>query len=264
MNYIGIRGHRGAGKNTVAYLLGNCINYILSDKFNDEKFNELFQIWCDDIVTNEKIIHSASLDKVYFESFGDTLKMIIQLILGCPQEFLYSDYHKDHVVINLRDFSYKDYEVIPEDINIYSSGDLFKMMSLSKQPITITKNTYVTLREFIMYFGREVMQRYFGLNVWVKSLNSSQEFFTNIFNEPDEYKIYTDLKTPAEVTYIKNKEGVIVKVSRPSNKKPSKGIDKLSQDNRFDYEVIIDKDLYSIKDQILNISKEIISKNKHE
>ena len=36
MNYIGIRGHRGAGKKTIAYLLGETINYILLKKKGDK------------------------------------------------------------------------------------------------------------------------------------------------------------------------------------------------------------------------------------
>ena len=77
-------------------------------------------------------------------------------------------------MINLRDFSWKTFDTIPTDINIYNSKEMYNIMSQVNNPITITKNTYMTLREFILYFGKEVMQRYFGLNVWVKSLKSSQ------------------------------------------------------------------------------------------
>lgn len=262
MKYIGIRGHRGAGKNTVAFLLGNTINHLLTTKdFNKERFDSLFQIWCDDIVTDERIIHTASLEKVYFESFSDSLKLIIQLLLGCPQDFLYSDYHKDHTIVNVRDFSYRVYDNIPEDMQIYNSTELYNIMSVNP-PATIVKNTYITLREFILYFGKDVMQRYFGLNVWVKTLRSSQDFFSSIFIEQDEWKIYTDVKTPAEVTYIKGVEknrGYIVKVSRPGHKKQSRGIDRLNQDNRYDYEVIIKGELVDIKDNILEIAKKIIN-----
>ena len=261
MNYIGIRGHRGAGKSTIAYLLGNTINELLRQQKDsyDEPISELYQTWCDEIVNNENIIHDVCLDKIYFESFSDTIKIMIKMFLGCPQEFLYSDYHKDHVVINLRDFTYKVYESIPENIKTYTSKELYECMSKVGNPITITKNVYITLREFILYFGREVMQRHFGMNVWVKSLKSSQELFTNIFNEEDCYKIYMDVKTPGEVTYIKNLGGVIIKVVRPGHKKP-KGIDKLSQDNRFDYEVTIGENLYDTINQVINIAKDIITK----
>ena len=56
--------------------------------------------------------------------------------------------------------------------------------------------------------------------------------------------------------------GVIVRVSRPNHKKP-KGLDKLSQDNRIDYEVEIGDNLYDTKEQLLNIAKDIINKNNY-
>ena len=70
-----------------------------------------------------------------------------------------------------------------------------------------------------MYFGREVMQRFFGLNVWVKTLRSCDDRYPYNFNDNLYYKIFTDLKYPSEATYIKEKQGVIVKVNRPGHKK---------------------------------------------
>ena len=262
MHYIGIRGHRGAGKNTVSYLLGNIINEMIKTK-SFEISDELFQAWCDDIVNDEKIIHEIGLDHIYFESIGDTLKVLIHLIVGCPLDYLYSDYHKDHVVINLRDFSHKIYEEIPEEIKLTNSTELFESIPKTCPPITITKNIFITLREFILYFGKEVMQRFFGLDVWVKSLKSSKGIFPlSSYPEDNSYKIYTDLKTPSEVTYVKKMNGYIVKVSRPNHKKP-KGLDKLSQDTRIDYKVIIGDNLYDIKEQLINIAVDIINKDNY-
>jgi hypothetical protein len=162
------------------------------------------------------------------------------------------------MVINLKDFSYKIYDEIPQNLKLYTHEELYSVMPKDRAPITITKNIYINLRNFIMYFGLEIMQRFFGANVWVKSLKSSSEFYNSIFNEENSIKIFIDIKTPGEVTYIKNNNGIVIKVSRPQHKKPSKGIDKLSQDNRFDYEIIVDKELYDTKENILNISKRIL------
>jgi hypothetical protein len=267
MNYIGIRGHRGAGKNTVAYLLGNTLEYLINNSNNylkiskNQEICELFQTWCDEIVNDERIIHEISLDNIYFESFGDTLKILVQMILGCSQDILYSDYHKDHVVVNLRDFSYKTYDEIPQDIKLWTAEELYKEMPKNCAPITITRNIFLSLREFILYFGKEVMQRYFGLDVWVKALKTTRELFDNT-NDLKSYKIYTDLKTPGEVTYIRKNGGLIIKVSRPDHKKQLKGIDRLSQDNRYDFEVVIGDNLYDIIDQIIDIADKILKTNK--
>lgn len=254
MKYIGIRGHRGAGKTTISYLIGNTIEYLI--KKSTEDFNDLYRIWCDDIIKDERIIHSCGLDYVYFDSFSDTLKLWVRLLIGCPHEYLYDDYYKDHIIINMKDFSYKEYDSPPTDLPTHS--ELYELMPKDKAPCTITKNIYISLREFILYFGLDIMQRYFGANVWVKSMKNSSEFYSSLFTEDDNYKIFTDVKTPAEVTYIKNKNGLIIKVSRPGYKKSAKGLDKLSQDSRFDYEIIVEDDLYDTKDIVLEISKYIV------
>lgn len=254
MKYIGIRGHRGAGKNTISYLLGNTINYIL--KNNTDDFDELYRTWCDDIIKDERIIHNCGLDYVYFDSFSDTLKLWVRLLIGCPTEYMYDDYYKDHMVINMKDFSYKIHEELPENLPTHS--ELYEMMPKDKASTTITKNIYISLREFILYFGLEVMQRYFGANVWVKSMKNSAEFYTSIFDDKDSYKIFTDLKTPSEVTYIKGLGGKIVKVSRPDHKKIQKGLDKLGQDTRVDYEIIVGEDLYKTKEDIWKIANILI------
>lgn len=255
MNYIGIRGHRGAGKTTISYLLGNTINYLV--KKSTENFDELYRTWCDDIIKDEKIIHECGLDCVYFDSFSDTLKLWVKLLIGCPDDYMYDDYYKDHMIINIKDFSYKVLEEIPD--NTLTHSQLYEMMPKDKAPITITKNIFISLREFILYFGLDVMQRFFGANVWVKSLKSSSEFYNSIFDDSDSYKIFTDVKTPGEVTYIKNNRGKIIKISRPGHKKSNKGLDRLHQDQRVDFEVVVEGDLYNTKETILQISKQLIN-----
>ena len=255
MNYIGIRGHRGAGKTTISYLLGNTIEYIL--KNSQDNFDELYRTWCDDIIKDERIIHECGLDYVYFDSFSDTLKLWVKLLIGCPSEYMYDDYYKDHMIINMRDFSYEIVDELPKNLPTHS--ELYDAMPKDKAPTTITKNIYISLREFILYYGLEIMQRYFGANVWVKSMKNSSEFYTSIFDNDNSYKIFTDLKTPAEVTYIKNNHGKIIKVSRPNHKKIIKGLDKLGQDARIDYEIEVGEELYDTKEIIFKIAKILIN-----
>lgn len=266
MNYIGIRGHRGAGKQTVSYLLGCTINYLIEwfgdkgqPKLTEEEFKKVFIKYCDEIIANENIVNTANLKRIYFDSFGDGPKTFVSLLLGCDPNMTYSDYHKDHTIVNLHDFSYETYETIPEYLKCLDAEELYKIFSNKKEPTVILKNTYTTLREFIMYFGKEVMQRHFGLNVWVKTLKANEERYSSSYNDQNYYKIFTDLKFPSEVTYIKDKKGVVVKVSRPGFKK--KGSDKLSQDDRYDYEVVIGDNLYDLQNTIWDIAIDIINNN---
>lgn len=264
MNYIGIRGHRGAGKQTIAYLLGNSIDWIINkrnkiEKFSLEDFDLDFKKWCDLIKSNEDIIHDTTLNKVYFDSFGDAPKTFVSLLLGIDLNVTNNDYYKDHMIINIKDFSSKLYEVIPDNIKCITAEDLYKMLCNKKEPAVILKDTYISLRDFIMYFGREVMQRYFGLNVWVKTLQTSDEWYLSTYNDTNYYKIYMDIKFPSEVTYIKDKNGIVIKVNRPGSKK--KGSDRLLHDDRYDYEISIGESLYDLKDIIFEISNEIIENN---
>lgn len=259
MNYIGIRGHRGAGKNSISYLLGNTISFLLSKK--NENFDESYKSWVDNIMEDESIINKCSLDYIYFDSFSDTLKLFVELLTGIPHDYIYDDWHKDHVVINMRDFSYKVYDEIPKDIKLYSREELYNMLPKESNPIAFNKNMFITVREFILYFGMEVMQRYFGLNVWVKALKANENRFNTIFNDDKNYKIYTDVKTPSEVTYILEKKGYIIHVTRPNNRKRSGGFDKLSKDGRIDYTIHVGGSLYELKEQILQVATQIIEDN---
>lgn len=256
MKYIGIRGHKGAGKTTISYLLGNTLNYILEK--STDNFDVLYRTWCDDFIKDERIIHECQLEYIYFESFSDTLKLWVKLLIGCPSHWANDDYYKDHVIINLKDFSYIIHDEIPDNIKVYTHEELYEIMPKDRLPMTITKNIYIDLRNFIMYFGLEVMQRFFGSNVWVKSMKQSHEFYNSLFNDNDMIKLFIDVKTPGEVTYIRNNGGIIVKVIRPKCKKSSSKRDKLSQDNRFDYEVVIGDDLYETKDIVFEIANKII------
>ena len=71
------------------------------------------------------------------------------------------------------------------------------------------------------------------------------------------FKIFPDIKASSEITYIKDKGGVIIKVSRPGHKKAG-GMDLLRGDSRYDYEVVIDGKLEDLSPQILKVAIDII------
>ena len=76
------------------------------------------------------------------------------------------------------------------------------------------------------------------------------------------YKIFTDCKFPTEISYIKNNDGIIVKVNRYSNTKENTDIsEELESDNRFDFEIDLDGNLLSTNtiDTIKSITLKIIN-----
>lgn len=254
--YIGIRGHRGAGKNTISYLLGQTINLVLSSsKLTEDQrrglFNSLYDQWCKDFIDNEDM--QVSLRYVYFDSFGDTPKMLVSLLTNIPTEYIYSDYYKDHCIINLENFSY---QIISDDVfpeSLHKADEVIKIVKSNKSVAGIE----MTLREFIIYYAT-VTSMFLGKDVWIKSKRADDERMSEFdISNGDQYVIFTDIKAPSEVTYIKEKDGVIIKVDRPKNKKKNKGIDSLENDDRFDYNIVIE-DLFKLKDEIYNIACKII------
>ena len=268
MKYIGIKGHRGSGKKTVAYLLGQTIEYLVNNKdkiIDMESFRETFKSWCDDICRDESIINSVELKHVYFDSFGDAPRLFVSMLIGCPNWWTSDDEKKDKVVVCLNDFTYKDYseEVTEDGVPLLSADDTERRMnellrSNLDDPVDLSReeHIYMTLREFIIYFGMNVMQRWFGKNVWVKCYKANADLFTNIFND-GVCRIYSDVKSTSEAQYIKDKEGIIIGVERPGHRKKDT---QLSFDNgmKDDFKIKIGSNLESLADPILDISLQLI------
>ena len=263
MRYIGIRGHRGAGKSSIAFLLGQTIEFIKlghTEFLESEWFDKHYRTWCDKLMINPNLIHEYEGNRhIYYESFSDNIKTFIRMLLGCPDEYLYDDSYKDTIVVNLRDLSCKNKNEVG-DVKLWAASELHDSIDHSANPQTFQINLYMTLREFIMYFGLEVMQRYFGRNVWVKSLKATSDEWDRYLDNGDSYKIFMDLKTPAEATYIKQNNGIIVNVERPKNKKGKSGLERLGGDDRIDYDILINGDLYSTKADIVNLAQDIVTK----
>lgn len=258
MKYIGIRGHRGAGKNTIAYLLANTLNWI-SERSHAEDFHELFVRWCAEIKEDETRLDSLSLAWVIVEGFGDGPKMFVNMLTGIDFADMNNDWAKDHTVINIKDFTVNQFEDPQAELgsDLVTAKEYFEKLTFLSDPEPIQQNVYMTLRELILYFGIYVMQNAFGRNVWVKSLVANQKFFDGLYGDDVKgYKIYADIKARLEISYIYDRGGVIVKVSRPSHKKTG-GMDLLKGDSRHDYAIEITGELEDLERTIYDIAKSI-------
>lgn len=256
MKYIGVRGHRGSGKKTITYLLAQTIDYIVEGLPETEYYMNYID-WCQEILENEDSVSRIDGKHVIIESFGDTPKMLLQMLTGIPMSDMSSDYNKDHIIFNLKDFSHHLIEDVSQ-YNLISAREYFIEGSSSIDPEVIKEDVYMSLRELILYFGIYVMQNAFGLNVWIKSLTANKEYFSGLF--PDDksgYKIFRDIKARSEVSYIKDRGGIVIKVSRPSYKKNG-GMNLLRGDSRYDYEIINEGDLKDLYQQIYDVATKII------
>ena len=239
ITYIGIRGHRGSGKNTVAYLLANTIQYLL-DKCEDDMFDLHWNIWCDRIIDNEQnALNNLDTYNVYLESFGFMPKMLVELITNIPHDYIESDYHKDHLFINVRTLDWKIVDDLKDkpmtvDLNAFRNH----MHTFRGDMSAYTREPFMSLRDFIVYFANTCMSA-LGQDIWVKSVrnNELREDENDVYNIGPRFKIFKDIKAPSELTYIKEKNGIVIKVIRPGNMKKNQGVELLKDDDRWDFEI---------------------------
>ena len=259
--YIGIRGHRGSGKISIAYLLANTIEYLFDFKEIGEEFHDLYREWCDKLMEDEQqAVYNIDTTHVYLESFGDLPKMLTEMLTSIPHEYIYSDYYKDHIFINIRTMEFieiGDNEISNFEHDLWKSQDLIEFVE--EFGLGEFDSYWISLREFILYYAK-VTSKYLGNDVWVKLLkmNERRDYEMqnkyNVFGKGDKYKIFIDLKAPTEVSYVKDNNGLIIKIDRPNNIK-EKGFDKLENDTRIDQSLYIDGSLYDLEDKIVEIAK---------
>lgn len=249
---IGIRGHRGAGKESVAFLLASTLEFI---KYSEslqllppekylEGFNNMYDEAVKKLVDNkDKAFTNINFNYVYLDAFGDAPKAMVQQLLGCDHKYLWNEYWKDHAVVNIQTFEIREVNQLPNDL--ISLEDISDGTPIGE----------MSLRDFILYFGQNIMQKYFGRDVWVKSTAMNDRMNEEYFE--DGIRIYTDVKAPTELSYLINKQAIIINVERKGHEKKG-GLDLLKNDNRWNYNLKIkDDDLMSIKNDILKIAEDI-------
>lgn len=266
--YIGIRGHRGAGKNTIGFLLGAAIEYYVKNH-SWEGFYPVYKNAVDTIIEqgSNGQIPDNDYTHVYLESFADTAKITLSQIIGIPSEWMYDDWNRDATIIKLDDFTYwkasdkLSLAAKKERLGnqLFTAASLYNFVT-STNPVQTASQVYITLRELIIYYSKYVMQTYFGPNIWVKSLQNNEWDNERFFaSKKTIYKIYVDCKFPSEISYIYKNNGKIIKVSRTNNVKNTTDISgQLDSDNRYDFELSLDGNL--LNEDTIEMIKSITAK----
>lgn len=247
--YIGIRGHRGAGKNTISYLLAVALDYYTRNNSWDG-FEKVYNDAVERVLLDEDFLSESDFKNVFFESFADTAKVLLNQITGIPTDWMYDDWHKEAVIFDLKDFSIKvaqnklNLKSIKETQRLYTADELVEKV-MAGDVFKKEEHIYLTLRELIAYYSKYVMQTFFGNDVWIKSLeNNKWENERFYASNKKIYKIFVDCKFPTEISYIYNNKGCIVKINRDNNVKSGTNISaELENDTRFDYEINLDGNL---------------------
>lgn len=248
MKYIGITGHRGSGKTSTAYLLGNILD-CLKCGHSREAIKMCYTDWCGTIKNNQNAIYDCALDYIYFDEFGEMPKSFVAQLLSIDMSVLDNDTMKDTMYVNLSDFK------------LYSHEDHFCVIDsnwllLNKSDMVFGKPVYMPLREFVKCFSIDIMQNIFGSNVWLKVLKVND----SRWNEPDGgWRVFSDVKTTDEIEYIRDKQGVLIRTKHPSNKKSKKGITNIENCNP-DYIIDTSGELIDLFDSIYAIATDIFEK----
>jgi hypothetical protein len=248
MKYIGITGHRGSGKTSAAYLLGNILD-CLKHGHSKEAIKMYYTDLCSKIKNNQNAIYDCALDYIYFDEFGEMPKSFVAQLLSIDMSVLDNDTMKDTMYVNLSDF------------RLYSLEDHFYVVDsnwllLNKSDNCFGEPVYMSLREFVKCFSIDIMQNIFGSNVWLKVLKVND----SKWNEPDSgWRVFSDVKTIDEIEYIKNKQGVLIRTKQPSNKKSKKGITNIENCNP-DYIIDTSGELIDLFDSIYEIATDIFEK----
>jgi hypothetical protein len=158
---------------------------------------------------------------------------------------------KDHMYVNLKDFT------LHRDVttDVVTSEQYLSLVKIDKPKLIrrVKHDSYMTLREFMKMFSVDIMQRVFGTNVWLKSRVRMGEQYGEV---SDGWRIFTDVKVADELLYIKDKNGVIIKVQRPVNRKKDAGISNV-EDMNVDYTITITTDISDMFEDLYKIAKDI-------
>lgn len=240
---IGITGHRGSGKTSIGYLLGNILNSLRRHHTKEEIFED-YKTWCATIKQNNNAMYDCCLDYIYFDEFGEMPKSFVAQLLAIDISVLDNDTLKDTMYVNMGNFKLYAYD---ESMKIINADGI-----LSK-PAKKWKDTYISLREFVKVFSIDIMQRFFGSDVWLKSRRVNEERWNHFI---DGWKLFTDVKTKEEINYIKDNNGIIIRTIRPSNRKKNEGITN-TQNSDSDFIINTEGQLIDLFDKIYEIGEKI-------
>lgn len=248
MQFIGITGHRGSGKTSVGYLLGNMLNAICKGHEMEDIETE-FRHWCDTIKCNENAIYDCPLYYVYFDEFGEMPKSFVAQLLSIDMSILDNDTLKDTMYVNMSNFK------------LYAKDSSFKI--ITAEDILAGnrrwKDCYISLREFAKVFSIDIMQKFFGTDVWLKSRVVNDDKWQ--ISSTEGFKVFSDVKTKDEIKYIKDNSGIIVRTLRPSHKKTDAGITN-TENSDADFIINTEGHLYDLFDKIYKIANEIYERSK--
>lgn len=195
---IGICGARGTGRKTAAWLLAKTLEEQRSET-PYEKFKALYECWVKLVIIDPS--EACSTDHVILDSFGEhILDQIKQFVPSLIEYDLHDEAVTDNSWINPSTF---DVVNMRPDVIMNPQEYLNEINDHIYPP----DETFMTISDFILYFARDVMKKYFGDSVW---LNVAR--YTASAAGSSDSRIYWDCKTQAELDHIDKSHGTIIEL----------------------------------------------------
>lgn len=217
---IGINGRVGSGKDTV----GRIIQYLIRDKQNDG-FSTNVKLQDTLNLTESDPYHSGWEIK----KFAAKLKQVASLLTGIPvekfedQEFKKTFLSSDWVIEHKESTQKVRVEVIPdalreglkfiEPVKYTTCGGVTKV-----EMVTPVKVDSLQVRVFLQRLGTEAIRDGIHPNTWVNALFADYKPRHHHTVNPDFEDpnwIITDCRFPNEAQAIKDRGGIVIRVTRP-------------------------------------------------
>lgn len=220
MRYIGIKNLNNIDTHLFAVILAYELNNIQYDIDIEKLFN------FDGTTTNKSNTREIldrledekkSLNNVYIESFTNSPKTILSQIINIEPK--YFDYpFNEKICINLKTFETK--KITSKTNNLINSNYLISMIIPKLENTDINNYSFTTfqndwwmsLKEFLKYFGIFMCQSFLGQNIWIKSLIRNQNNQWDEFGITNGFKIYNDVRFESEENYILDNDGTIIEL----------------------------------------------------
>lgn len=222
MKYIGITGKRGSGRETLAWLLGQTLQF--RGKLSFDEYQQRFKTWTDAVKKSKDCIGSSNY--YVLESFGGIILDSIRLTIP---------------VLYKLDLT-------------QGSPDLDRKFDIN----TLTLDCGdTTVGEFIILYADKTMKANFGKKFWVNIAEQMARDKENYPYATEKYIIYWDVKTDEEAEYIKRHDGIFIKVTCPERLR-SGGYNTIKS-TEPDYKIRLHKDFVDDCQQIWDLAHSLSS-----
>lgn len=209
-------------------LIGKIISYLTHPNLPD--YIKTFDDY------NSKIFNHSDV-KWKIVKFADKLKDIVCILIGCTRE-------------QLEDETFKNTELEEEWNSVFNY-----------------KKNFYTPRKLLQIIGTDLLRNQLHPQVWVnatmaeydKHLDYLQNTKDSVVSALPNW-IITDCRFPNECEAIKKRDGILIRVNRPSTESDDKHPSEVALDDYKDFDYIIQND-NSIEDLIQKVKDILVKEN---